>query len=287
MYQEIKVKINHEALEALQPLLNAQGVAGYVLEEGKASSSITFYLLQSQNWQERLQKIREAIYNLKQFAIEIEPFSIESQQIDSAQWEKVIKETQAPYQVLPQLSILPPHWVLPVSTNYQIKMRTGLAFGTGHHASTRLCLKLCLAYVIPGSTVLDVGTGSGILAIGAALKNPRRVLAVDLDQEAVLVAKENVALNNLSNIIEVKHSDLLNNVDGKFDLVLVNILLEPVLQVIANIEQVLTKDGYLIIAGILKEQRSQLLNALKRKGLVVLEENSEQEWIGLLAVLKE
>ena len=104
-----------------------------------------------------------------------------------------------------------------------------MAFGTGTHPTTVMCLQALEKYVKPGDTVVDVGTGSGVLSIGAALLGASRVHALDLDEVAVVAAKENIELNNVEEIVEVTHGNLLDSVKEPADIIIANILAEVIM----------------------------------------------------------
>jgi ribosomal protein L11 methyltransferase len=160
-----------------------------------------------------------------------------------------------------------------------IRIDAGAAFGTGGHESTRACLK-ALSRMKP-KRVLDVGTGSGILAIAAA-KLGATVLAVDNDPRAVEVARENVALNKVSDAVRVARTDGYRGVKGKFDVVLANILARPVIRMAPALAKRLAPGGTAVLAGFLKRDAARVLAAQRAVGLVEVGRIEDGDWTALL-----
>jgi len=155
-----------------------------------------------------------------------------------------------------------------------LKIPQGLAFGTGLHQTTKMSAAYLRKYLRPGMDVLDLGCGSGILAILAKKLGANRVVAVDNDPLAVEVAEENALRNNVN--IEVKWSDLFSNVDGKFDVIVSNIIAEILVEMLKNAEEHLKEDGILILSGIIL-QKADLFNNYN-----VVEKMVMDEWNALV-----
>jgi ribosomal protein L11 methyltransferase len=160
-----------------------------------------------------------------------------------------------------------------------IRIDAGAAFGTGGHESTRACLK-ALGRLKP-KRVLDVGTGSGILAIAAA-KLGATVLAVDNDPQAVSVARENIALNAVSDRVRVERTDGYRGVTGAFDLVLANILARPVIRMAPALAKRLAPGGIAVLAGFLTRDAARVLAAQRAVGLVEAGRYEDGDWTALL-----
>ena len=197
--------------------------------------------------------------------------------VDPLEWAKdVLKE---PFEIAPGVLVDP-------VGNYEgegivLKITPGMAFGTGIHPTTKMCASFLKSLDLKGKSVLDIGAGTAILAILAKKLGAAHVLGVDNDPLALEVAKENIKKNCVD--IEIKHSDLLQNVKGKFDVVVANIV-PPVLRRLAReIKTVLNEEGFLIISGIDKGAEDTIDVFLER-GFTLLEKRSEGEWIA--AILK-
>lgn len=173
-----------------------------------------------------------------------------------------------------------------------IHLDPGMAFGTGLHATTRLCLRAAERYARPGARVLDVGTGSGILAIAAALVGSGPILALDMDPLAVEVARDNVALNGMEGVVTVAQGTLRNEersalacqVSAKgYDLILANILAEVIVAMAPALACELAPEGTLVTSGILAAKGDLVAEALESAGLVVTERPGEEEWVAVVA----
>jgi ribosomal protein L11 methyltransferase len=199
--------------------------------------------------------------------------------------------------------------IVPVWEEYEpapgeaiIRLEPGMAFGTGLHPTTRLCLEALEKHLVPGTIVLDVGTGSGILAIAAAKLGARSVLALDADPEAVSVAGENVTVNDVVGCVAVRHGSLAGGTSpermpwhfvsenpvqvldtGHFDLAMVNILAPVIVAMAPALAQRLAPGGWIIAAGLVDSQEEDVVNALLAAQLHIVERLREKDWVTLVA----
>jgi ribosomal protein L11 methyltransferase len=180
-----------------------------------------------------------------------------------------------------------------------IALDPGMAFGSGLHPTTRLCLEALEDQVRPGTTLLDVGTGSGILAIAAARLGASRVLALDTDPLAVRVARENVALNRVESVVRVEvgtvqisnlksqipnlHSPVSTLQSPLWDLVVSNILAETIIDLAPALAANLPPGGILVASGIIAERTDAVLASLHQNGLSLVEQRNDGEWVALIA----
>lgn len=162
---------------------------------------------------------------------------------------------------------------------YIVKIDPGMAFGTGEHESTRMCLKLLQALGVEDKTVIDVGTGSGILALASAVLGAKSVEAYDIDDNAVKSAKENAELNNLQNKIYVANANLLDKTTGKFDIVLANITADVLILLSQSLGDYTKENGIVIISGIILARENQVKEAFEKAGFKVLERINMGEWV--------
>lgn len=176
--------------------------------------------------------------------------------------------------------IIKPSWenVSPLPGDHIIQLDPGMAFGSGYHDTTLLCLSLMEQYLRPGDRVIDVGTGSGILAIGAALSGAGDVLAIDIDPDAVRVAKENIACNGLSEKIRVQKGNLLDQVDESCDLCIANIIADVIVSFAEPLKQHIRPGGFFICSGIVLERQEEVKTALLRAGYEILQSPVTEEW---------
>ncbi|MEW6079043.1 MAG: 50S ribosomal protein L11 methyltransferase [Thermodesulfobacteriota bacterium] len=165
-----------------------------------------------------------------------------------------------------------------------IEIDPGMAFGTGTHATTRMCLVMLERYLRQGMTLLDVGTGSGILMIAAFKLGAGAVCGVDNDPVAVETARANLALNRVDcNRAKILCADLVDGVNGPFDLVCANIVAEVVAELIPYLRKILSPAGRFVCSGILDDRSSLVEERLRRYGFTVLDRLAEEEWVCLMA----
>ena len=192
-----------------------------------------------------------------------------------------------PLEVGKRLAILP-SWEqeapFSLADRHAIIMEPGIAFGTGTHETTLLCLEALEDRIDPSYDVLDVGTGTGILAIAAAKLGARRVIAVDLDQDAVKVAQENCIVNDVADRVAVYHSDLLGAIDEQqtFHVVTANLLLAILRDLLPDVVHVIKPRGYLIASGIVASQREEAVQLMQANGFTMITTYQKNDWITLL-----
>lgn len=161
------------------------------------------------------------------------------------------------------------------------------AFGTGHHATTAMCLRLlerATRRLTPGWSMLDAGTGSGILAIAGSYFGAGRVLAVESDPLACLTAKRNVRANGARHIKITTGDVLKQKLTGKYDIITANLFSEVLIALLPKWSRQLTRSGHMILSGILRSQEKAVVAALRRNGFAVQETRRRGKWIALLAV---
>ncbi len=165
-----------------------------------------------------------------------------------------------------------------------IELDPGRAFGTGSHPTTSLCLKIMEENIQPGQSVIDVGTGSGILMIAAEKLGATDIYGTDIDELAVESTKENLELNKISSDkAQVYLGDLISVVQGKqFDVVVANILADVILLLLKDIFKVVKKDGLIIFSGIIEDKLPEIVKQVEEKGLEILEIKRDKEWRALL-----
>lgn len=170
----------------------------------------------------------------------------------------------------------------PESGEAVVRMDPGLAFGAGSHPTTRQSLLLLQELLAPGQSVLDIGTGSGILAAAAARLGAGRVLARDIDPQAVEVARDNIARNGLAALVTVERGDLLTGLTGRHDLILANLIADLHLRLLPALPARLAPAGRAVFAGIIASRADELRDAAAAAGLWVLKESRDGEWVALV-----
>jgi ribosomal protein L11 methyltransferase len=176
--------------------------------------------------------------------------------------------------------VIVPGWVEPASTEGRIVIRLdpGQAFGTGHHETTRLCLAALEEHVRPGDTVLDVGTGSGVLAIAAVRLGASEVAALDVDPVALRVAAANCAENGVAEAVHLDLGTLEDGHEGRYDVVVANISTQANLALLPRFPPVLRPGGRLLLSGILAVDATRVREEASRHGLALAEIRVERDW---------
>ncbi|MHC1568132.1 MAG: 50S ribosomal protein L11 methyltransferase [Candidatus Syntropharchaeia archaeon] len=189
------------------------------------------------------------------------------------------KDLLKPFEVAPNI-VVDPSDVLEDENRIVIKLTPGLAFGTGYHPTTRMVLSFIVENIKNGMTFLDVGCGTGILSIVAKKLGAGKVLAVDIDPQAVEIAIENALRNDVK--IDVLESNLLEKVKGKYDMIAANILPEILLELLEDVHRVSHSKTILILSGITKEKEKILLDKARSKGWTLADKKVEDDWICFL-----
>src|ERR1041384_485769 len=187
--------------------------------------------------------------------------------------------------------IIAPSWKLPADSGDRIVIQVdpGMAFGTGTHETTRLCLEAIERHW-HGGRLLDVGTGTGILAIAAALLVPKpgpdsRIVGIDVDPQAVEVARENTAINNVSDQVELYEGQPRDFAGTAFDVVVANLTAEVLVDLMSDLRTCLAPEGLMILSGILRELVEDVEESLRRTGFEVNERRDAGEWSMLVVKL--
>ncbi len=166
-----------------------------------------------------------------------------------------------------------------------LQLDPGLAFGTGAHETTRMCLSLIEKYIKPGNSVLDIGCGSGILSVASLLLGANHATGVDIDKLAVKTAIENAIINNVSDRFTAICGNLTEKVSGNFDVVVANIVADVIIKLNHNIKDYMNKDTLYLMSGIINQYKNSVLSSLS-KDFNVVEILSEKEWIAIAAKIK-
>lgn len=161
----------------------------------------------------------------------------------------------------------------------------GLAFGTGTHETTRLCMELLEKYVQPGMDVLDVGCGSGILSVAALLLGAEKAVGVDIDELAVKTANENAEINHVTERFTGICGNLTDKVTGKYDIVVANIVADVIIMLTKDVEQFMKPDTVYLMSGIIDTREQDVLAAVE-KHFEIIDRKEEKGWVALSAKRK-
>lgn len=284
---EIDICVKEEAQDAATEILFNEGAQGVQLEEQDDLVLIKTYLPEQDVTPEKLTIIREKIQGLIRFDLDPGEVTVSTSTVKEEDWAHAWKEHFYPEKITDTF-VVKPTWreYKAKPGELVIEIDPGMAFGTGTHPSTYLALQALEATAPKQPNLLDVGTGSGILAIAAALLGVPQITAVDIDTVAIEVAKENVMLNKVQKQVQVMRSDLMQRIKEKgkkYKVVTANIIAEVILLLIPDLPEVVDKGGYFIASGIIVERFDQVRAALEEHGFELTQIYREGDWSALIA----
>ena len=257
-----------------------------VLEHKGEVAVVKAYFSEEDNIEEVIKYINEKMEELKDLGIDTGIAKVESEKMYEEDWANNWKKYYKPTKVGERIVVKPIWEEYEAKENELVlELDPGMAFGTGTHETTRMCIQSLDKYVKKDSTVCDVGCGSGILAIAAEKLVAKMAVGVDLDPVAVESAKENVGFNNLDNI-QILYGNLVEVIDGKADIVVANIIAEVICILTEDVKRVLKEDGYFITSGIIHDRVDMVTKKLEETGFEVVEINKDGEWNCIVAKLK-
>lgn len=204
---------------------------------------------------------------------------------DDEDWANNWKKYYKPLEIGEKIVIVPEWEAYENENRIVIKINPGMAFGTGTHESTYMCLELLERYVKRDDEIFDIGCGSGILAIAALKLGAKRALAVDIDDKCIDASHENASLNNIEDKMDIKKGNLLDVVKGRADLIVSNIIAEIIVDEIKNLKNHMDKGGIFITSGIIKERRQMVIDALEENGFEIIDELEKNNWVAIVGRL--
>ncbi len=307
-WSEISIHTTHEAVEAISNILHEAGAGGVVIEDPfeltkerettygeiyqlnpddypEEGVIIKAYLPVNSFLGETVEEIKQAINNLMLYNIDIGRNKITISEVNEEEWATAWKKYYNPVKISQRFTIVPT-WETyePVSSDELIiELDPGMAFGTGTHPTTVMCIQALEKTVKEGDTVVDVGTGSGILSIAAAMLGAKRVHALDLDPVAVESAKLNVKLNKVHDVVTVSQNNLLDRIDEQADVIVTNILAEIILRFVDDAYPLLRSGGVFITSGIIQTKKQEVKEGLLRAGFTIEETLTMEDWVAFIA----
>ncbi len=236
--------------------------------------------------QDALSEVRGRIGALgaMDLGLDMGKLEIESVRVNEEDWAEFWKKEYQPFRLGRHMLVIPSWTKADIGPEDKvISIDPGMAFGTGTHETTSMCVALVEQCVNPGDRVIDVGTGTGILAIAACHMGARDVLAIDIDPVAVRVAAENTRINHMEDRIRARHGDLLEAVDEVADVVIANIIADVILMIAAPVRAHIVEGGLFICSGIARERQDEVIAALNQAGYRELDIRNQGEWAAIAA----
>lgn len=307
-YIELQVVTTTEASDAVSEILYSEGASGVLIEDPNdfnaldkdkkswdyveeelvkllgEDTKVKGYFPSDEFNEAKLSSIRNRVDMLQKFGLDKGKGIVTTHEVNDEDWANAWKKYYKPSKIGDKV-VIKPTWEEYAAKNGEviIELDPGMAFGTGSHETTIMCVKLLEKYVKHESTVFDVGCGSGILGITAAKLNAGKVVCVDIAETSCKVSRENAEMNKVEDRLEVRCGNLLDVVSGKADVIIANIIADIIISFSHDAMKFLKKGGIFISSGIIKDRRDDVLKKLEAEGFSVLEVLSMGEWCAIAA----
>lgn len=307
-WTEVSVHTSNEAIEAVSNIFIEAGSGGVAIENVQdflstpddgfgeirilenqdyvsEGSLVKAYFPETKNLMELIPEIKQRILALESYGLSIGPNTFSIEDVQEENWAFAWKKYYHPQQITRYLTVAPQweEYEPKLDGEIVIRLDPGLAFGTGTHATTRLSLQGLETYIRGGETILDVGTGSGVLSIASSALGAGEIHAFDLDEVAVRSAKENVKMNAYAQNVSVSANDLLKGIEIPADIVVANILAEIIVPLIPDAWRLLKPNGIFITSGIIEAKKELILSELETQGFTILQVLQMKDWFAIVA----
>ncbi|MDR1774603.1 MAG: 50S ribosomal protein L11 methyltransferase [Clostridioides sp.] len=303
---EINISTASEAVEAITSILYDEGACGCIIEDPldflfKKQSPLDWdyvdeklynknlgseviiktYVSEEKNVAEFIDNIKQKILKLKDYGLDIGRGSIELTQVNEKDWANNWKKYYKPSKIGEKI-VIKPTW-----EDYEkqdgdivVELDPGMAFGTGNHETTSMCICQLEKYINKDSVVYDIGCGSGVLSIVASKLGAKDVTGVDFDEVAVKVSKENIASNNLNENIKIMHGNLTDVVDEnkKADVIVANIIADVIMILAKDVSKFMKDDAVFISSGIILDKLEEVKESLVQNNFEIIDVITKGEW---------
>ncbi|MBR2481462.1 MAG: 50S ribosomal protein L11 methyltransferase [Oscillospiraceae bacterium] len=311
---ELHINTNHKGLDPVTALLSSLGIDSVVIDDETdfqeflennhqywdyvdedlekqmaGKSRITFYLEDAPAAAETVTAVKIALAGLKKERDDLGALDLSMEGVQDSDWENNWKKFYKPMEIGDRLLVIPQWETADPKGRVTLILNPGLTFGTGSHATTRLCLKALERTIHGGETVLDLGCGSGILSIAALRLGASRAFACDIDEKCETVAYENAALNGVTkDVYTVRTGDVLSDeklkaaIGSGYDMVVANIVSDVIIGLAPHVRPYLKEGGKFLCSGIIDTRAEEVKNELIAAGWNVLEVGSSEGWFSYL-----
>lgn len=307
-WSELCIHTTNEAVEPISNILHEAGASGVVIEDPceltkeredqfgeiyqlnpddypEEGVIVKAYLPVTSFISETVEEIKEAINNLVTYNIDIGLNKVSISEVNEEEWSTAWKKYYHPVKISEKFTIVPT-WeeYTPVNSDELIiELDPGMAFGTGTHPTTVMCIQALERTVQKDDRIIDVGTGSGVLSIAAALLGAKHVDALDLDEVAVNSARLNIELNKVQDTVTVSQNNLLTGKTEQVDLIVANILAEIIVRFTDDVGKLVKPGGYFIASGIIQQKKQLVKDAILAAGFELVETLVMEDWVAIIA----
>ena len=307
---ELHIDTTHAGLDTVVAMLSALDIDGVIIDDEtdfqdfletnheywdyvdedleksmQGKSRITFYLLANDNGYGKLGEVRVALQKLKEERTDCGTLLMTMENIQDADWENSWKQYYKPMEIGERLLVIPQWETAEVGDRVPLILDPGLTFGTGSHATTRLCLTALEKVVKEGDRVLDLGCGSGILSIAALCLGAKEAPAVDIDDKCLTVAYDNAALNGIGkDTYTVKVGNVITDeamrsqLGGGYQIVLANIVADVIIALAPMVRSMMAEGGVFLCSGIIDTRAEEVAEKLREAGLELVESRTSEGW---------
>ena len=311
---ELHIDTNYAGLEGVETMLSTLGIDGVVIDDEtefqdflennqeywdyvdeeltqkmQGRSRLTFYLEVGEEGFAKMGEVRIALEELKKEHDDWGTLLMTMDTMEDADWENNWKQYYKPMEIGERLLVIPQWETAEVGDRVPLILEPGLTFGTGSHATTRLCLMALEKHVKPGMRVVDLGCGSGILSIAALKLGASEARAIDIDDKCINVAYENAAMNGIGkenytvlagNILTDQSA--VEQLGGGYDIVVANIVSDIIIALAPQVRYYMKEDAMFLCSGIIDTRAEEVAGKLREAGLEILEERSADGWFSFL-----